>query len=79
MGERNIAFKVDEQLFKRIKIRLTENNMTLKDYITSLIRQDLAKEIDDINIGNISDKDLEAFNKVMEILKEIISEKYEKK
>lgn len=36
-----INFKVDSELYKQIKIRALELDMTLKDYIISLVRKDL--------------------------------------
>lgn len=43
MLERNIAIRVDEELFKKIKVQLADNGMTMKDYIISLIEEDLKK------------------------------------
>ena len=45
MPEKNLAIRVDEELFKKVKIRLAENGMTLKDYIVSLIERDLQENI----------------------------------
>lgn len=36
-----INFKVDSELYKQIKIRALELDMTLKDYIISLVQKDL--------------------------------------
>lgn len=36
-----INFKVDSELYKQIKIRALELDMTLKDYIVSLVQKDL--------------------------------------
>lgn len=44
MSEKTIAIRVDEEMFKKVKIRLAENGMTLKDYIIKLIEQDLQEE-----------------------------------
>ena len=41
---KNIAFQVDDELHKKIKIFATENNMTIKDYIIELIKRDLEKK-----------------------------------
>jgi predicted DNA binding CopG/RHH family protein len=43
--ERNIAIRVDEELFKKIKVQLADNGMTMKDYIISLIEEDLLRKI----------------------------------
>lgn len=44
MYEKTIAFRIDEELHKRIKLRLVETNMTLKDYVITLIENDLNHE-----------------------------------
>lgn len=41
MDMKAINFKVDSELYKQIKIRALELDMTLKDYIVSLVRKDL--------------------------------------
>lgn len=43
MSEKTIAIRIDDELHKRIKIRLAEIDMTLKDYIISLIQSDLSQ------------------------------------
>ncbi len=44
MPERTIAFRIDDALHKRIKMRLIETNKTLKDYVIDLIVADLENE-----------------------------------
>lgn len=44
MAEKTIAIRVNEETFKKVKLRLAENGMTLKDYIIKLIEQDLQEE-----------------------------------
>ncbi len=44
IAEKTINFKVDEELYKRIKIKVVEEDMTLKDYIIQLIKKDLEKK-----------------------------------
>lgn len=41
--EKAINFKVDENFYKEIKIKVAKDGITLKDYIISLIRKDLEK------------------------------------
>ncbi len=41
VAEKTIAIRVNEETFKKVKLRLAENGMTLKDYIIKLIEQDL--------------------------------------
>lgn len=39
--EKNIGIKVDENFYKKIKIRIAEEGITLKEYILRLIEKDL--------------------------------------
>lgn len=39
--EKTIAIRIDEDLHKRIKFRLAEKGITLKEYIIGLIEEDL--------------------------------------
>lgn len=41
MPERTIAFRIDEELHKRVKMRIIEVNKSLKDYVIDLILKDL--------------------------------------
>lgn len=43
--EKALNFKIDVELYKRIKIKAVLNDMTLKQYIVQLITDDLEKEI----------------------------------
>ena len=42
--ERTINFKVDAELYKQVKIKVASDGITLKDYVITLIKQDLEKE-----------------------------------
>ena len=42
--EKAINFKVGEELYKQIKVKVALEGMTLKDYIIKLIKEDLEKE-----------------------------------
>lgn len=81
MAERNIAIRVDEELFKKIKVRLADNGMTLKDYIISLIEEDLKKDVH-FNLKAvpaskaISEKDLKEAQKVLDFVGDFIIGKY---
>jgi hypothetical protein len=44
MPERNLAIKVDDELFKRIKVKIAPDGKTLKEYLPELILKDLEKE-----------------------------------
>lgn len=41
MSDKTLAVRIDEGLYKRIKIRLAETGLTLKDYVITLIETDL--------------------------------------
>lgn len=40
-AERTLAFRIDEQLYREIKIKLAEEGITLKSYVLGLIDKDL--------------------------------------
>ena len=42
--EKAINFKVDEELYKKIKIKTIEEGKTLKDYVIELIKKDLGEK-----------------------------------
>jgi hypothetical protein len=42
--DRNIGIKVDEELYRQIKIKLAKEDKKLKDYILGLIKKDLEAE-----------------------------------
>ncbi|WP_339001541.1 hypothetical protein KST09_11735 [Fusobacterium animalis] len=41
MSEKTINFKTEEELYKKIKIKIAEEGVTLKNYVTKLIEEDL--------------------------------------
>jgi predicted HicB family RNase H-like nuclease len=41
---KNIAFLIDEEFHKKIKLQSTKDNKSIKDYIIDLIKQDLEKK-----------------------------------
>ncbi|MCI8470405.1 MAG: hypothetical protein HFJ35_02775 [Clostridia bacterium] len=43
MSEKVLAIRIDDELQKEVKIHLAKNGISLKDYITNLIQDDLAK------------------------------------
>lgn len=43
MAEKIINFKIDEVIYKEMKKKLIDKDMTIKDYITELIKEDLKK------------------------------------
>ncbi len=40
---RRVTFVFDDSLHKKAKIRAIESDISLKDYVTNLIREDLQK------------------------------------
>ena len=83
MSERTIAIRVDEELFKKIKVRLADNGMTLKDYVISLIKEDLKRDASfDSNAipvsKTISEKDLQEAQKVLDFVGDLFKGKYGK-
>lgn len=40
---KNIAFQIEDDFHKKIKIKATEEGKTIKDYIIELIKNDLEK------------------------------------
>ena len=43
---KNLLFQIDEDLHKKIKVRVAENGQTIKGYITTLIKKDLETKKD---------------------------------
>jgi len=43
MMEKTINFKVDEELYKQVKVKIALEGKTLKDYVIQLIKNDLEK------------------------------------
>ena len=41
--EKGINFKVDENFYKKVKIKVATEGITIKDYIIKLVEQDLEK------------------------------------
>ena len=39
--DRSLAIRVDDDFFKKVKIRLAEKNLTLKDYFIELVENDI--------------------------------------
>ena len=42
--EKTINFKVDEEFYKQIKVKVALDGKTIKDYIIELINKDLEKD-----------------------------------
>lgn len=44
MSEKVLAIRIDDELQREVKIHLAKRGLSLKDYITNLIQDDLVKE-----------------------------------
>ncbi len=44
MGERTLAFRIDEELYRRVRFKLAENGKTLRAYVLGLIEADLDRD-----------------------------------
>ena len=78
--DKTIAIRIDAALHKRIKMRLAENGLTLKDYIICLIGNDLKDSkplnLDNIAIENIiSEESINEAQKVLDFAREILNPK----
>ena len=41
---KNLSVVVDDELFRKVKIKAAENDLTLREYVTALILADLEKD-----------------------------------
>lgn len=44
MSDKSVHFKVDSELYKRIKILVAKEDKTIKDYVIELIKKDLEEK-----------------------------------
>ena len=78
MSEKTVAIRIDEELHKRIKIRLAQIDMTLKDYIVQLVNNDLAEaeraDFESIpETTNISPKSIKEAQKILDFVSELFN------
>lgn len=78
MPEKTIAFTVDEELHKEIKLRIAESGQFLKGYIISLIKDDLKNAKEKVREKNKEFTIEDAIQKEEE-LREILNQLYESK
>lgn len=76
MPEKTIAFAVDEELHKEIKLRIAESGQFLKGYIINLIRDDLKNAKKKAREANKEFTIEDAIEKEEE-LREILNQLYE--
>ena len=53
MGERTLAFRIDEELHRQLKIELAQRGSTLKDYVIGLIKSDLYERKSPISVEEL--------------------------
>lgn len=73
MPERTLAFRIDEELYKKVRFRLAGNGKTLRAYVLGLIEADLeknAREKPKINKEEL----LEKANEIIKLLQEYADE-----
>lgn len=71
ISDRNIAIRVDEELFKKIKIRILEQGVTLREYFVDLARKDiLNSELDKVS-KYTSEEIIEKADQVIALMKEL--------
>lgn len=44
MTEKTMTIRLDEEFYKKIKLKALQENKTIKDYILNLVKEDLRKE-----------------------------------
>ena len=76
--DKTLAIRIDPALHKRIRLRMAENGMSLKDYIVSLVANDLKdskpltfESISTVNM--ISEETLEQAQKVIDFVRNLLS------
>ena len=53
MGERTLAFRVDENFHRDLKVKLAQKGITLKDYVIGLIESDLYEQKHPISVEEL--------------------------
>lgn len=69
--ERNIAIRVDEDLFKKIKIRTLEKGMTLREYFIDLAKKDIRDSELDKMAGYNKEEVVEKADRIIQLMQEI--------
>lgn len=78
MPEKTIAFTVDEEFHKEIKVRIAESGQFLKGYIINLIKEDLKRASEEKRQENYQytiEDAIEKENELREILNRIAEQK----
>lgn len=77
LSEKTIAIRIDEKLHREIKIRLAETGFTLKDYILTLVKNDLKQNTPikakaNSTDNNVSEESVKEAQKVLDFVNDII-------
>ena len=78
LPEKTIAFTVDEELHKEIKLRIAESGQFLKGYIINLIREDLKnakKQMREVNKEFTIEDAIEKEDELRQILNQLCESK----
>ncbi|MDE6182065.1 MAG: hypothetical protein K2F59_02515, partial [Eubacteriales bacterium] len=68
MAEKTIAIRVDEDMFRKIKKRVFEKDVTLKNYLIDLIEQDIEQKS---NLNKVKlDKEINALKDIIKSLEQ---------
>ena len=71
ISDKTLAIRVDEDFYKKVKLRLAEKGVTLKDYFIELVENDVkAPDKDDIE-GYTRKEILEKADEITRLLKKI--------
>jgi len=74
--DKTLAIRIDPNLHKQIKMRITETEMTLKEYVVCLIENDLKNNtpltFENTSADTISEESIEEAQKVLDYVRNII-------
>lgn len=71
ISEKNLAIRVDEEFVKKVKIRIAEKGMTLKEYFVDLVEQDIQNSELDKMTHYTRDEIIEKADQIIQLMKEI--------
>ena len=71
ISEKTLAIRVDEDFYKKVKLRLAENGMTLKNYFVELVENDIKSTAAEKIEGYTREEILERADEITRLLKKI--------
>lgn len=71
ISDKTLAIRVDEDFYKKVRLRLAENGMTLKDYFISLVENDIKSVSTDKIEGYTREEILGKAEEITRLLKKI--------